>query len=48
MSSAAALDFVSNMNEKRESTSPTAIQVTNWRKAICVKEEKHVRSRLEK
>jgi hypothetical protein len=36
------------MNEKRKSTSPSAIQVKNWRKTIGIEEKLHVISRLEK
>jgi NAD+--asparagine ADP-ribosyltransferase len=31
------LTFLTNMSEKRKSTSPSAIQVKNWWKTIIVK-----------
>jgi len=36
------------MSEKRISTSPSAIQVENWRKTIHIEEKLHTISRLEK
>ena len=36
------------MSEKRKSTSPTAIQVKNWRKKIVTDEKLDVISQLEK
>jgi hypothetical protein len=40
--------FFTNMSEKRQSASPSAIQVKNMRKTIGIEEKLHVISRLEK
>jgi hypothetical protein len=46
--SSTALDFLTNMSEKRESALPSAIQVKNRGKTICIEEKFDVMCRLVK
>jgi hypothetical protein len=48
VSSSTLLAFLSNMNEKRKSASPIAIQVKNRRKTIGTQEKLHTISQREK
>jgi len=48
VSSPTAIGFLTNMSEKRISTSPSAIQVENRPKTIHIEEKLHAISRLEK
>jgi hypothetical protein len=42
ISSSTALAFITNMSEKHKSTSPSAIQVKNWRKTIGIEDKLEV------
>jgi hypothetical protein len=48
VSSSTALPFLTNMSEKRQSASPSAIQVNNRRKTIGIDKKLQVISQLEK
>jgi hypothetical protein len=48
VSSSAALAFVTNMSGKHRSTSPSAIQVKNRWKTVCVEEKGDVSCQLDK
>jgi hypothetical protein len=48
VSSTTALAFLTNMSEKCESASPSAIHVKNRQKTIGIEGKLHVISRLEK
>jgi hypothetical protein len=43
-----ALAFVTKMSEKCRSTSPSAIQVKQWRKTVSIERKLHVISQIEK
>jgi hypothetical protein len=47
VSSPTVLAFLTIMSEKHTSTSPSAIQVKNWRKIISIAEKLDVISQLE-
>jgi hypothetical protein len=48
VSSSTALAFLTNMREKRKSSSPSAIQVKDRRKTVGIAVKLHVISRIEK
>jgi len=48
VSSYMALAFLTNMSEKRKSTSPSTFQVKNWRMTISIEKKLDVIGRREK
>jgi hypothetical protein len=48
VSSSTALDFLTSMSKKCKSASPTAIQVQNRQKTICIEEKLDVKANLKK